>query len=372
MTLETVTFQTNSSSCKKSWFVKSSSREYEIVLFDSRFSPDLINEYDAILVDDHFQTMIPFLEKVLFLKVSEQQKSFESYQQILDFFLKLKLHKSSKVLVIGGGLMHDICGFAVSTYARGIRWSFIPTTLVAMVDVCVGGKCAINYRHIKNILGTIYPPYQVFIFSDFAKTLTLSNISSGLIEAIKTAFIGNRLNQFNKYIKIGQSNIEIQLNEIIPLSLKIKSNIVEIDEFDHGIRQNLNVGHTIGHAIESATCHQIEHGLAVGVGILAKLKLYEKIQPEMEEDVFILKHLITELLSLNKNSLQPLKNLDYEIFEKALMMDKKNKDGKVAFAFPCLPYVPSKSYPDFEMRTYIQYVELSQLSFLREFLKDLV
>lgn len=353
-----------------SWFVKSSSRAYEIVLSNTPFDVSLISDYDVVIVDDYFRYLIPQSNKVFFLKMDEVQKSFETYQKILDFFLHLKLNKSSKILAIGGGVMHDVCGFAASSYARGIHWTYVPTTLVSMVDVCVGGKCAINYKLVKNILGAIYPPHQVLICPEFLQSLSISNISSGLIEALKTAFLGNSLDQFNRVVDIKDSKINVDLKSVIELSLKIKSTIVEIDEFDQNIRQNLNVGHTIGHAIESATHHQIEHGLAVGLGILAELLLYRQFSESSESDIECFKSIIISLLDMNKDSLKALKDIDITLFEKALKMDKKNKGGKIAFAWPCARYVPSQTYPSFQMRTSIQYVEIKDLDVVIKFLKE--
>ncbi len=348
--------------------VKSSSRNYEVNIFKDPFDIHLVHYYDAVLVDSYFKAFIPYHSKVLFLDISEDEKSFITYQKIIDFFLYLKLTKSARILVIGGGVMHDVCGFAVATYMRGMEWTYVPTTLVSMVDVCIGGKCAVNYQSLKNVVGTVYPPYQVFVYPDFVDTLTLSQFSSGLIEALKTAFIGSKLNQFLEYFVIKNETIKVDITSIIELSLNIKATIVEIDEFDQNIRQNLNFGHTIGHAIESATFHKMEHGLAVGVGILAELFLYQQQVGEITPDLDLLKHTLHKILNMNRSALQVLGNLNQEIFQTSLKMDKKKSGHKIAFAFPCDVYMPCEKHPHFSLKTQIQFIENMDISVFVEFL----
>ncbi|MBA4249232.1 MAG: hypothetical protein C0432_00725 [Candidatus Puniceispirillum sp.] len=348
--------------------VKSSSRHYQVTLFKDPFDISLTHNYDAVLVDNCFRELIPYNSTTLFLAISEDEKSFITYQKIIDFFLHLKLTKSSRILVIGGGVMHDVCGFAIATYMRGIDWTYIPTTLVSMVDVCIGGKCAVNYQSLKNVVGTVYPPHRVFVYSGFVDTLTISQFSSGLIEALKTAFIGCKLKQFLECIAIDSDTLKVDLTSVIELSLNIKANIVEIDEYDQNIRQNLNFGHTIGHAIESATCHKIEHGLAVGVGILAELLLFHHQGGNLTPDIDLLMKTIDKILNMNILSLYVLRNLDHEVFQKSLKMDKKNCGHKLAFAFPCDAYVPSEKYLGFSLNTKIQLIENMDISIFVEFL----
>lgn len=183
------------------------------------------------------------------------------------------------MLAIGGGVTGDLAGFASSTYLRGIKLVHVPTTLLSMVDSSIGGKTAINFKDAKNIIGTIYPPQLVFIETNFLKTLPDVEIRAAFGEIIKYAFIADK--SFHNYVKKNITSflscISPGYTELIYRSLQIKKAAVEADEYETGIRQILNFGHTFGHAIESSLKFRLKHGYAIAAGIIAAIILSRKI-----------------------------------------------------------------------------------------------
>jgi 3-dehydroquinate synthase len=173
--------------------------------------------------------------------------------------------RSDAIIALGGGVVGDLSGFISSTYMRGITFYNIPTTLLSQVDSSIGGKTAIDFNKIKNIIGTFYQPSKVLIDPNTLKTLSKRQLHSGLVEAIKMSLT----NDASLFELIKNSNdIFDDINEIIYKSLLIKKDIVEKDEKESNLRRVLNFGHTIGHAFESQNFPSLLHGECVGLGML--------------------------------------------------------------------------------------------------------
>lgn len=199
------------------------------------------------------------------IKVSEKAKEFNEISKVIDKLIKLGIKKKSTLYVIGGGILQDIGGFVSSILFRGIKWKFIPTTLLSQGDSCIGSKTSINFRNYKNQIGTFYPPTQIKVNFKFLESLKQNDILSGLGEMSHYLIIGG-----NKSFKIIEKELtkkKINYKNIVFESLKIKKIYIEKDEFDQNIRNILNYGHTFGHAIESATNYKVPHGIAVAMGI---------------------------------------------------------------------------------------------------------
>jgi 3-dehydroquinate synthase len=171
---------------------------------------------------------------------------------------------------IGGGITQDITGFLASTLYRGIRWIFIPTTLLAQSDSCIGSKTSLNYRNYKNLIGTFYPPCKVNVDIRFISTQNNIDFYSGLGEIVKLHVTGGR--SYSDYIIDKLPLIMNRQKEVllkaVRNSLLIKKSYIETDEFDKGRRNLLNYGHCFGHAIETATNFKITHGQAVVLGMI--------------------------------------------------------------------------------------------------------
>ncbi len=192
----------------------------------------------------------------------EESKNFETYQSILNQMVKNGFTRSDCVVAVGGGVVGDMSGFAAATFMRGVDFYNIPTTLLSQVDSSIGGKVAIDFCGVKNIVGAFYPPKAVLIDAETLNTLPKRQVSSGLCEALKMAatFDEKLFNHFE--------NEELDIDYIIEKSLRLKKAVVEEDEKEQGVRKVLNFGHTVGHAIESANLGRLYHGECVGLGML--------------------------------------------------------------------------------------------------------
>lgn len=180
------------------------------------------------------------------------------------------------VVAVGGGVVGDLSGFAASAYMRGIDFYNIPTTLLSQIDSSIGGKTAINFGGVKNIVGAFYQPKKVLIGPDLLKTLPSRQIANGLAEAIKMSLTSDK----ELFELFENKAIEANLDEIIIRSLQIKKAVVEQDEKEAGLRKILNFGHTVGHGIESSEgMSELYHGECVALGMLPMCG--EEIRPRV-------------------------------------------------------------------------------------------
>ena len=195
----------------------------------------------------------------------EASKSIEGFSTLLQTMLDNGFSRKDCVVAVGGGVVGDLSGFAASSYMRGIDFYNIPTTLLSQIDSSIGGKTAINFGGVKNIVGAFYQPKKVLIDPDLLKTLPQRQISNGLAEAVKMALTCDR-----ELFDIFESkDIEKNIDEIIIRSLNIKKSVVEKDEKESGLRKILNFGHTIGHGIESSEgMSELYHGECVALGMI--------------------------------------------------------------------------------------------------------
>lgn len=185
--------------------------------------------------------------------------------------------RHSLMINLGGGMVTDLGGFAAATFKRGIPFINIPTTLLSMVDAAVGGKTGINFNGLKNEIGAFAPASEVIIDSEFLKTLDNENIMSGYAEMLKHGLISNQDNwkELIKFDFCNDINYDL-LQQMIAKSVAIKEKVVEQDPCEKGIRKSLNLGHTIGHALESFSLqseHPSLHGYAVAWGLVSELYL---------------------------------------------------------------------------------------------------
>ncbi len=196
----------------------------------------------------------------------EEHKVWPQVEGLCTQWLKNGLHRSDSVLAIGGGVVTDICGFAASVYMRGVRWIAAPTTLLAMVDASVGGKTGVNMTEGKNLLGTFWQPSLVVADINTLETLPERELRAGLAEVIKSAWIGDR--DLLDLIDPSKPISDPLWEELVMRTIKVKARIVEEDEREAGLRKALNLGHTLGHALEAATGYKrFLHGEAVAWGI---------------------------------------------------------------------------------------------------------
>ena len=213
------------------------------------------------------------------LDASEKAKDMATVLDLCSWLLEAGADRSSLLLAVGGGITTDLAGFAACIYRRGIRFAFVPTTLLAQVDAAIGGKTGVNFLDFKNMLGVIRQPDFTFECAQVLRTLPRRDFLSGAAELLKTFLIDNTGNAYEKTVALLSAPADsATLQTLIAAAAKVKAGIVSRDEQERGERRCLNLGHTFAHAIEHEARQaglDITHGEAVAVGILLAARLSE-------------------------------------------------------------------------------------------------
>ena len=253
----------------------------------------------------------------------ESSKSAENFISILEFLAENRITKSDVIIALGGGVVGDISGFCAGVYLRGIKFVQIPTTLLSAVDSSVGGKTAINLKAGKNLAGVFNQPSLVICDPRTLDTLPNEIFTDGCAEVIKYGIINDK-----ELFEILKSGIRNNIEEIIERCVKNKADIVEKDEFDTGLRQLLNLGHTTGHAIEICSDLSISHGQAVAIGtcIATKIAVAMDFCPATD---------LEEVEALIKKEGLPTKSpFDSKELASVATADKKREGAKINFVLP--------------------------------------
>jgi 3-dehydroquinate synthase len=240
----------------------------------------------------------------------EGSKSLDSFEKLLQTMLTNGFSRKDCVVAVGGGVVGDLAGFAASAYMRGVDFYNIPTTLLSQIDSSIGGKTAINFGGVKNIVGAFYQPKKVLIDPELLKTLPPRQISNGLAEAVKMALTSDRA----LFEIFENEDLENSLDEIIIRSLNVKKSVVEQDEREAGLRKILNFGHTVGHGIESCAEINLYHGECVALGMIPMCE--EAIRPRV-------------IAVLQKCGLYRALEYDWERITEAAFHDKKADGSNV-------------------------------------------
>jgi 3-dehydroquinate synthase len=264
------------------------------------------------------------------IDATEENKSLKNTVPIFERLVHANVRRDHTLVAIGGGIVQDITCFIASTLLRGVAWRFVPTTLLAQADSCIGSKSSINLGNAKNILGTFNPPKSVLIHAEFLGSLNQTDIRSGVgeiikVHAIEGAAAFDRLAaEFDRLF-----DDRAVLLRYIRSALSIKQPYIEEDEYDKGIRNIFNFGHSFGHAIESATNYQVPHGIAVTMGMqmanfiavrrgLLPVAHYERMRP---------------ILRKNYRGFAET-SIPIDSLFAALMKDKKNTNVALRLIFP--------------------------------------
>jgi 3-dehydroquinate synthase len=303
---------------------KSSQYKIKFVSSDDKF---VLDEKKFYIIDSNLNSTLKLDTKsqnIILLDVQEEKKNLHTVEELIIKLSEKQISRKDVICGIGGGVVQDLVTLTSSIYKRGIDWEYLPTTLTAMADSCIGGKSSINAGGAKNVIGNIYPPKLITIDTFFIKSLDEISIIGGISEAVKICFARDP-NSFKDFIKL--YNLLDKTNhktyqQLIQLSLTSKKWFIEIDEFDKKERQLLNFGHSWGHAWESAVDFKANHGVAVAVGMLAALN---HPQSSKTETSLMLRNFLIEILSQIKPYLSNLfENTNWDVFESSLKNDKKN------------------------------------------------
>lgn len=277
-------------------------------------------------VDSHWPDLLPGVDRVTF-PAGEQHKTRTTWTSVADSLLATGIDRRTVILALGGGVTTDLAGFVAATTLRGLPWIAIPTTTLAMLDASVGGKTGVDTLHGKNLVGAFHHPAAVIIDPQLLRTLGQPVFVDGLAEAVKHAAIASAphwhwLRQHAAELLARDPGL---LTELVRQSVAIKAEVVTDDEREHGRRSILNAGHTVAHAIEVATDYSLSHGAAVSIGLVCETRLGERMGVTEAGTA----DQIVELLSLLGLRTEFPADLDQERFDEALMLDKKNRDGRV-------------------------------------------
>jgi len=248
-------------------FSKKDSQKLEDIIFKA-------SNKSFLVIDENVNRLYPHIQnywdndKIFVIRACEENKTLEKCSDLIDKLIKKGFKKDHRLVAVGGGVIQDIVAFSSSILYRGVDWIFFPTTLLAQSDSCIGSKTSINFSSTKNLLGTFFPPSEIYCFSNFLDTLSIEDIKSGIGEILHYYFVDRNKNidllnrQYNKLL----SDRSLLSNHILE-SLLIKKKMVEIDEFDDNKRRVFNYGHTFGHALEVISEFKVLHGLAVTRGM---------------------------------------------------------------------------------------------------------
>ena len=262
----------------------------------------------------------------------ERAKSFPTVTRLLNRFSELRMTRQSTVIALGGGVVGDVTGFAASMYMRGIAVVQAPTTLLAQVDSSIGGKTGINFRTVKNLVGAFHQPSLVLTDIDTLRTLPIREYRSGLYEAIKYGIICDRA-LFEDFDAGRDLLVERDPNateRLVARCAAIKGDVVSRDEKEGDLRRVLNLGHTVGHGLETAARFRgLKHGEAVGHGMIAAVRISHALGHMKKDDAQRVESVIRSI-----GSLPAISGLKLRLIMEAIQHDKKVRDGRIHFVLP--------------------------------------
>lgn len=269
--------------------------------------------------------------QIIAIPPGEKHKTLKTIEMLAEQLARRGATRDSLLIAFGGGVIGDITGFLAATFMRGIDYLQIPTTLLAQVDSSVGGKTGVNLKAGKNLIGSFNPPSMVIADTQLLQTLPMRELRAGLYESIKTGILGDR----KLFSALEDHRAEIlardthMLGEIALASVRVKANIVMRDEHERGARMALNLGHTLGHAIEAATHYrQLLHGEAVAWGMRFAVEIARARGILSQRDAVRIDELI-----LAYGRLPAFSATDHRIV-RLTQGDKKNLTGQRRFVLP--------------------------------------
>ena len=294
----------------------------------------------------------------MLIKASEERKTMDTVMDICSWLLENGADRDALVLAVGGGITSDMVGFAASVYKRGVRFAYVPTTLLAQVDAAIGGKTGVNFETYKNMLGTIRQPEFTYICPQVLESLPLRDFLSGAAEVLKTFMIedgGNYAKMVNLLFRMQVDTVTSsdgysaksldesirshrkELTELISAAASVKAGIVSRDQYEHGERRKLNLGHTFAHAIESLAQKSprallgegnVSHGEAVAMGLVLASRLSDRLYGNSES---LEEKVLSDMMSCGIPCDSPFA---VGTMAEVMAKDKKAEGGKIHFVVP--------------------------------------
>jgi len=275
------------------------------------------------IIDSYFK---PLFEskldplKTFWVQAVENNKTLATCEAIFERLSQANIKRGDVIMGIGGGLTLDITSFCTSQYKRGCQLCLVPTTLIAMVDACIGGKTAVNLNQLKNQIGGFYPANTVILDYQFLNTLPECELKNGYAELIKTMLIFER-DFFTREYAFIQENLQAYISK----ALNYKLELCMKDVSDKGVRQQLNLGHTFAHLYESVTNYRISHGEAVALGLLTALQYSVKLGLLSAQDQLVFAKYITAFCNVPVLTAADVENIK-QYGKDILLADKKAGD----------------------------------------------
>ena len=266
--------------------------------------------------------------KAVIVPAGERHKNLETVSRLWKSFLENGLDRKSTVIALGGGVIGDMAGFAASTYMRGINWIGVPTTLLSMVDAALGGKTGFDLPEGKNLIGSFYPPKLVLADPQVLRTLPEAEFISGLAEVVKHGIISDP--ELFELCACGLDWVKANLEDVVKRAMAVKIKIIEEDPYEKGFRAALNLGHTVGHAVELVSKFELRHGEAVAIGMVTEANYAERIGVAKTG----LAHGIADVLSKLRLPTSIPKGMPHEEIIRAMRVDKKKNASAIRFALP--------------------------------------
>jgi len=310
----------------------SAMREYDVVVGEITSLPDTkIIVTDENIAKHHLAAITKAIGhdvSAVVIPAGEEHKNLETVSLLWRSFLQNGLDRKSTVIALGGGVIGDLTGFAASTYMRGINWIGVPTTLLSMVDASLGGKTGFDLPEGKNLIGAFHPPKMVLADPSLLKTLPERELISGMAEVVKHGIISDP--ELFDLCTMGMDWVKEHLEEIVKRAMAVKIKVIEEDPYEKGFRAALNLGHTVGHAVELVSQFKLRHGEAIAIGTV--------VEAEYAEQVGIAEKGLVEKVAETLSSLGlPTRIADDmsrgEII-RAMRVDKKKTAKAIRFALP--------------------------------------
>lgn len=258
----------------------------------------------------------------------EAYKTLDNVARLYDQFLEMGLDRSGTVLALGGGVTGDMAGFAAATFMRGVRFIQVPTTLLAMVDASIGGKTGVDLPQGKNLVGAFKQPELVFVDTGVLATLPVEEIRSGMAEVIKHGILDD--NGLFDMLQSGQLSPEGLSPQIVAQAIEVKAKVVSQDPLEQGLRITLNLGHTVGHALESLSNYQLRHGEGVAIGLVAATRIAVALG---YAEIELVQQIVTTLEAWGLPTQCP--PFSAEEIMAAMAHDKKHQGKHLRWVLPC-------------------------------------